>query len=59
MSVVFDFSASLNDVAPVCPILFPVNVRRKEKSDLLMDIFCVCLLSFVFTPQIKCSKCCV
>ena len=41
MSVVFDFNASLNDVAPVSPISFPVDVMRKEKSELLMDVFCV------------------
>ena len=41
MSVVFDFNASLNDVAPVSPILLPVNVKRKEKSELSMDVFCV------------------
>ena len=28
MSVVFDFNASLNDVAPVYPILFPVGLMR-------------------------------
>ena len=41
MSVVFDFNASLNDVAPVSPIKFPVDVMRMEKSELLMDVFCV------------------
>ena len=41
MIVVFDFSDSLNDVAPVAPILFPVDLKRKEKSELLMDVFCV------------------
>ena len=41
VSVVFDFSASLNDVAPVSPMLFPVFVKIKEKSELLMDVFCV------------------
>ena len=41
MSVVFDFSASLNDDAPVSPMLLPVFVKRKEKSELLMDVFCV------------------
>ena len=41
MSVVFDLSASPNDVALVSPILFPVDVMRKEKSELLMDVFCV------------------
>ena len=41
LSVVFDFSASLNDVAPVSPMLLPVGVKRKEESELLMDVFCV------------------
>ena len=41
MSVVFDFNDSLNDVIPLSPIQFPVIVNRKEKSDLLMDVFCV------------------
>ena len=41
MSVVFDFNASLNDIAPVSPTLFSVEVDRNEKSDLLMDVFCV------------------
>ena len=40
-SVVFDFNASLNDVAPVSPILFPVYVMRMVKSELLMDVFLV------------------
>ena len=41
MSVVFDFSASLNDDAPVSPILLSVDMKRKEKSELLMNVFCV------------------
>ena len=41
MSVVFDFSASLNDAAPVYPISMSVDVKRNDKSDLLMDVFCV------------------
>ena len=41
MSVVFDFNASLNDVAPVSLMLLPVDVMRMEKSELLMDAFCV------------------
>ena len=41
MSVVFDFNASLNDVAPVSPMLLPVDVMRMEKGELLMDVFCV------------------
>ena len=44
MSVVFDFNASLNDIAPVSPTLFSVEVDRNEKSDLLMDVFCVFFL---------------
>ena len=40
MSVVFDFSASLNDDAPVYPISFTVDVKRNGKSELLMDVFC-------------------
>ena len=36
----FDFSASLSDVAPLSPTLLSVVVMRKE-SELLMDIFCV------------------
>ena len=34
MSVVFDFNDSLNDVAPVFPILLSVVVQIKEKSEL-------------------------
>ena len=41
MSVVFDFNASLNDVAPASPMLLPVDVMRMERSELLMDVFCV------------------
>ena len=37
----FDFNDSLNDVAPVSLILLPVDVMRMEKSELLMDVFCV------------------
>ena len=41
VSVVFDFSASLNGVVPVSPILLTVDVMMKEKSELLMNVFCV------------------
>ena len=41
MSVVFDFNNSLNDVAPLSPILTPVDVKRNEKSGLFMDAICV------------------
>ena len=32
VSVVFDFNVSLNDVAPVSPILFTVDAMRKRKK---------------------------
>ena len=41
MSVVFDFNASLNDAAPVSPIVLTVDVMRMEKSELMIDVFCV------------------
>ena len=44
MSVVFDFNDSLNAVAPVSPIQLSVDVKRNEKSELLMDVFCVSCL---------------
>ena len=53
MNVVFDFNASLNDVAPVSLILLPVYVLKKEKSELLMDFSCVFFLFFVFTFQVE------
>ena len=31
VSVVFDFNASLNDVAPASPILFSVDLMRMEE----------------------------
>ena len=34
VSVVFDFNASLNDVVPVSPMLFPVDFTRMEMSGL-------------------------
>ena len=41
VSVVFDFSDSLNDFVPVYPMVLPVDEKRKEKSDLLMFVFCL------------------
>ena len=58
MSVVFDFNTSLNDVAPVSPILLTVIVKRKGNSDSLMHIFAY-FLSVLFTIQIEFSECCV
>ena len=44
MSAVFDFNASLNDVAPVSPIWLSVDLMRMEKSKLLMYTICMFLL---------------
>ena len=45
-SVVFDFNASLNDVAPLSPIQLSVDLMKMEKSLLLMDaIYVLFLLS--------------
>ena len=44
VSVVFDFSASLNDVAPVSPILFPVDLIMVKTCVLLMNAICVLFL---------------
>ena len=57
VSALFDFNASLNDVAPVSPILLPVSFMVMKKSGLLIDAICV--VSFVLTTQIKASECCV
>ncbi len=52
MSVVFDFNDSLNDVAPVAPMLLPDDVMRMEKSELLMDFFCVSSF-FLLSPPAR------
>ena len=46
VSVVFDFNASLNDVAPVSPMLFSVDLMRMAKSGFffLWMTFCVLFL---------------
>ena len=60
VSVVFDLNDSLNDVAPVSPMLLSVVMKRRKKSELLMDVFCVSFFfSSVFTTQIEFSDCCV
>ena len=58
LSVVLDFSASLNDVAPVYPMLFPVDLLRKEQ-ELIVGECHLCVVSFVFTIQIEFHECCV
>ena len=55
----FDFNASLNNDAPAPPIPLSVDEKRKEKSDLLTGVFCVFLLSFVFTTQKELGERCV
>ena len=47
VSVVFDFNASLSDVAPVYPILSPVEEKRNEKSYLLIAVACVSSFFFL------------
>ena len=44
MSVVFDFNTSLNDVAPVSPILLSVDCIRIGKNEPLIDAICVLFL---------------
>ena len=44
MSVVFDFNESLNDAAPLNPMLFPVELMRNEKGELLLNVICVLFL---------------
>ena len=55
--VVFDFNASLNDVAPVSPILLSVDLIKMQKSRSLVNT--VCVVSFAFTFQNEFSECCV
>ena len=51
----FDFNASLNDVAPLSPMLFPVDLIRME--ELIFDGCHLCVVSFVFTPQAESNEC--
>ena len=56
VSVVFDFSDSLNDVAPVFPTLLPVV---KEMKRMNCEWISLCILSFAFTPQRELNERCV
>ncbi len=47
-SVMFNFNASLNDVAPVSPILLSVYLVRMEKSVLL--IYAISVLFLLSSP---------
>ena len=58
VSVVFDFSDSLNDVAPVYSMMLPVDVMRNGRVVCLWLPF-MCLLFFVSTIQIEFGECCV
>ena len=49
----FDFNNSLNVVAPLSPMSFPVDVMSNEKSGLLADAFNMSFFLFVFTSEIK------
>ena len=51
MSVVFNFNASLNDVVPVSPMLLSVDLMEMEEWTVGGSHLCV--VSFVFTPQIE------
>ena len=53
MSVLFNFNESLNDFAPVSPMLLSVDTKRNEKSELLMD-FILCAF-FLLYSQLKSS----
>ena len=53
----FDFSESLNDVAPVSPILVSVDLMRMEEC--VVDRCYLCVVPFVVTFQIEYHECCV
>ena len=55
VSAVFVFNASLNDVAPVSPMLLPVDLMRIESYSLIDIVLCV--VFFVFTTQIEFNEC--
>ena len=55
MSAEFDFNASPIDVAPVSPMLLPVGLMRMEEW--IVDGCHLCVVSFVFTTQIKFCEC--
>ena len=53
MSVVFDFNASLNDVAPVSPMWLPVYAKKKEKRVLLTDVICMPFFCFHKSDRVQ------
>ena len=58
VSVVFDFNASLSDVAPFSPISLSVDLMRVEKEYLVVGCL-LCVVSFFFTFKIEFLECCV
>ena len=44
MSVEFDFNASLNDVAPVSPMLLSVDLLRMKREDCCLMSFLCCII---------------
>ena len=59
VSVVFNFNASLNDVAPVSPMSLSVNFVKKKRKEWIVDRCYLCDVSFMLTLQIKLNECCV
>ena len=53
VSVVFVFSDSPNDVASVSPILLPVDEKRNERCELLMDVFGVSFFCLHYSDQVR------
>ena len=50
VSVVFDFNASLNDAAPLSPMLFPVDLMGMEKEWIVGGCN-LCIILFVLPPR--------
>ena len=46
VSVVFDFNASLNDVAPLSSMLLPFDLMRMERVDCWWISFVCCFFCF-------------
>ena len=51
VSVVFDFNALINDVAPVSPISLSVDMKRKGKEWIVDGCLWCVFFSFIFTTQ--------
>ncbi len=55
MSVVFDFNASPNDVAPLSPMSLSVDLMDTEER--IVDKCHLFVVSFIFTSQIEFHEC--